>query len=144
MVDRLQDLFLGFNMFNLLQPYNFALLQSLQSQRLCLHWLALVLYETYPPKRACAECAQEFEVIEVELPQLLPAQPSRLIIIAVLLVICQGGILGFRFPLRGEHLELPLQLLFLLLQILGLLLLLIIDLSLVLSLVVMLGHLFEG
>ena len=144
MVDRLQDLFLGFDMFNLLQPNDLTLFQALKSQRLCLHRLTLVLHKTYPSKRACAECAQEFKVIEVELPQLLPSQPCRLIIIPVLLLIYQGGILGFRLPLRGEHLELPLELLFLLLQILGLLLLLIVDLSLILSLVVMLGHLFEG
>jgi hypothetical protein len=103
-----------------------------------------VLHKTYPPKRACAECAQEFEVIEVELPQLLSAQPCCLIIVAVLLLICQAGVLSFGLPLGGEHLELPLQLLLLLLQVLGLLLLLIIDLSLIVSQVVMLGHIFEG
>ena len=149
MVDRLQDLFLRFDMFNLLQPDDLTLLQALKSQRLCLHRLTLVLNESYPPKCACAECAQEFEVIKVELPQLLPAQPCSLIIVTVatvLLLICQGGaVLGFRlFPLRREHLELPLELLLLLLQALGLLLLLIIDLRLVFSLVVMLRQLFEG
>lgn len=144
MVDRLQDLFLGFDMFNLLQPDDLTLFQALKSQRLCLHRLTLVLHKTYPSKRACTECAQEFEVIEVELPQLLPSQPCSLIVVAILLLICEGAVLCLRFPFGREHLELPLELLLLLLQVLGLLLLLIIDLCLVLSLVVMLRHLFEG
>ena len=80
MINPSQNGFLTLDMLNLLQPNNFTLLKTLQSQRQALSRLITMFNQPDPTKSTSPKGTYEIEIIKLKITSLLPLIPSLFIL----------------------------------------------------------------